>query len=211
MLTNLQIDARYDPAFLRALAGITDSQPFGYGQPTPYATPMPGVAPAVNPGMQTIYFDDSFSEAMIAAINGYDAAWLNKIKAERTEAVNVERDTRIEGGYDFVHDDETYLIQSAQSDRENVIGLAVAAMGALSQGADAGDLEWLVPGMPFGFIAADNRAIPLDAAGMMALYQRGLGFKMSVTLYARALKDACLAAADLEALADVNTTAGWPE
>lgn len=208
MLTNLQIDARYDPAFLKTQAGITDNQPFGFNQPAPFAPPGGAV---VNPGMQTIYFDDSFSEAMIAAINGYDAAWLNKIKAQRTAAVNVERDVRIESGYDFTHDEETYSIQSAQSDRENVIGLAVAAMGALSQGAEAGDLEWLVPGMPFGFIDADNRTIPLDAAGMMALYQRGLGFKMGTTLYARALKDACLAAADLEALEDVNTTAGWPE
>lgn len=197
-MTTLEIDARYDPAFLRSLTSMTAQSGWSPGSPD-------------GDDMRTIMFEEQFATEIADAINGYDAAWLDRAKAEATEAVNAERDARIEGGYTFTQDGETYPIQSAQSDRENVIGLGLAAMGALSQGAQPGDLEWLIPGLPFGFITADNRTIPLDAQGMMALYQRGLGFKMALTLHARALKDAMLAAADLEALEATPTDTGWPE
>jgi Domain of unknown function (DUF4376) len=197
MLTTLTIEDRYDPAFIKSLTTMNAQSTWGSGA-------------GDEPGTQNIFFSSAYSDEIADAINGYDAAWLDAQKALRTEAVNVERDARIEGGFSFVRDGETYPIQSAQSDRENVIGLAVAGMGAISQGAQPGDLEWLIPGQPFGFIAADNRVIPLDAQGMMALYQRGLGFKMALTLYARAMKDAMLAAEDLEALAAIELD-GWPE
>lgn len=198
MLTTLQIDARYNPAFLKSLTLITGNDSWGSG-------------PGDVPEMQTIYFDSASADEVVAAINGYDDAWLDFTKSQHTRKVNAMRDDKIENGYTFVSGGETYVIQSTQSDRENVIGLAVAAMGAIGQGALPGNLEWLTPGQPFGFIAADNRTIPLDAQGMMALYQRGLGFKMGVTLYARALKDALLAAPDLIILDGINIEVGWPE
>lgn len=191
----LTVSASIDAPFLKELAGIEN--PWGYG-------------PAADPEFQTLTFDESDLGAMTAALDDYDAAWLAKEKLAFDPPVNFMRDAKISAGFDFTHNGETYRIQSRQSDRENVIGLAIAAMGAIAAGKQPGDLEWLAPGQPFGFIAEDNRIIPLDAQGMMALYQRGLGFKMGTTLYARALKDAGAAAPDLAALQAIDRTVGWP-
>lgn len=191
----MTIPASIDALFLQNLAGIRD--PWGYG-------------PAADPAFQTLQFEPDQLDDVRAALVGYDEAWLAKEAAVLVSRVNQDRDQRIASGFAFEHEGESYTIQSDQSDRENVIGLAVAAMGAISQGAQPGDLHWLGTEDPFGFIAADNRIILLDAYGMMALYRRGLAFKMGTTLYARALKNALLAATDLTQLGAVDIEDGWP-
>lgn len=191
----MSIPASVDAQFLRTLAQIGD--PWGYG-------------PSDDPAFQWITFEAEHLDDVLAALDGYDTAWLDQAKASKIAEVNLKRDLRIAGGFTFDHGGETYPIQSRQSDRENVIGLAVAAMGAIGRGAQPNDLGWLGTEEPFGFIAEDNRIFALDAQGMMALYQRGLSFKMGVTLYARGLKDALLAAPDLAALAAIETETGWP-
>lgn len=198
MLTSLQISTRYNAALLKTLVPAVGADPWGVGAGDHVDT-------------QTILFDDNRTDEVVAALNGYDAHVLMLAKAERVDQVNRLRDDKIEGGFGFSHQGEDYPIQSRQSDRENVIGLGLAAMGAISAGAKVDDLEWLTPGQAFGFITGDNRTILLDAAGMLALYRRGLGFKMALTLHARSLKDAILGATDLGALDAINVTNGWPD
>ena len=118
--------------------------------------------------------------------------------------VDAERDRRIDGGFTF----EGQVYQSRPSDRENVMGAAQLAMGAIGQGAQPGDLRWADPDEDFVWITADNQLVPLDAPQVVALFQAGVAFKSALTFHARALKDALLEAADP---LTVNIETGWPE
>lgn len=135
---------------------------------------------------------------------------LDDRKAALCSRIDGLRDGRIDGGFAHTVDAVEYTFQSRQSDRENILGLAIAAQLAIAQGAQAGDLEWLTPGADFQYITADNTLAPMDAFEVLALYQRGLSFKAGQTFYARGLKDAALAAADEAALDAIDIEAGWP-
>ena len=150
-----------------------------------------------------------------AALDGLDigpTAALEQRKAALTARVNEVRDARINGG--FEHDGHTF--QSAPSDRENIVGLAFAASGSPMT---PGDLRWFNPDADFKFITADNQLVAMDAPAVVALYARGMGFKAAVTYFARAYKDAILAAADHGVLdvmeagiesGEVGPFTGWP-
>jgi hypothetical protein len=134
-------------------------------------------------------------------------ARLESIKTSLSDAINRTRDERIEGG--FTHNGATF--QSRQSDRENIIGMGLAAVAAIGAGAQPDDLQWAIPGQDFAWITADNRLVPLDAFGMVALYQRGVAFKAAQTFYARGLKDAVLAAATPDHAQAIVDGADWPD
>lgn len=76
---------------------------------------------------------------------------------------------------------------------------------AASTGAQAGAL-------PAGFAwrMADNSALPLDAAGMIALGTAALDYVYALRAQYWALVDAATNAADAAALAAIDPTAGWP-
>lgn len=131
-------------------------------------------------------------------------------KAGVCARIDARRDALIDGGFTHTVDAVEYTFQSRQSDRENILGLALAAQMAIAQGAQADDLEWLTPETDFNYITADNTLAPMDAFEVLALYQRGLSFKAGQTFYARGLKDAALAAADDAALDAIDIEAGWP-
>ncbi|ADK99379.1 DUF4376 domain-containing protein [Brevundimonas subvibrioides] len=118
--------------------------------------------------------------------------------------IDRERDRRIDSGFTF----DGHRYQSRASDRENIMGAAQLAMGALAQGAQAGDLRWADPDQDFVWITADNELVPLDAPQVLALFQAGVAFKSALTFHARGLKDAAAEAADVAAF-DWRT--GWPE
>lgn len=122
--------------------------------------------------------------------------------------VNALRDTKISGG--FVHNGNAF--QSRQSDRENILGKGYKAQFAVLAGAEEGDLFWdpMTGSNPFVWITADNQLVTRDAYQMVALKDAGETFKAGLTFYARALKDAVLAAADHDALEAIDITAGWP-
>ena len=119
---------------------------------------------------------------------------LEQTRQQMLAAINHTRDWRIGQGFDFTYAGETHRIQSRQSDRENVLGLAFrAAQTDLIEG----DFRWLNPEVDFQFIAEDNSTFPLDAPGMLTLYATGLTFKSVQTIYARAAKNTILACATL--------------
>lgn len=119
--------------------------------------------------------------------------------------VDEERDRRIDDGFMF----EGHRFQSRPSDRENIAALGIDALEAIRLGAEAGDYMWH-PLFPdgFGFITQNNETVPLDAYQMRDLRTAGMAFKGALTFYARALKDAVIAAGDGGAV-DIKT--GWPE
>lgn len=131
-----------------------------------------------------------------------DYGTVDEQKALLETQINTERDRRIEDGFAFLG----HRFQSRQSDRENILGLAIRARAS---GAQPGDLEWLTPGQPFVFIAADNVLVPMDAPTVDALCSAGEKFKSGLTWAGRINKDAlnaCTSFAEIEALELV-----WPE
>lgn len=101
-------------------------------------------------------------------------------------AVDAERDRRIDGGFHF----GGVFYQSRPSDRENIAGASTNALGAIMNGAAAGDLRWHGGASDFVWIAADNSENAMDAQTMFAFGQAAMAHKQSHIFAARALKDA---------------------
>lgn len=83
MLTTLQISTRYDVGFIKSLTGIAGQDAWGTG-------------PGDTDGSQQIIFDDQHTDAVMAAVDGYDAAWLSRVKTGRIEAVTALRRGAVE-------------------------------------------------------------------------------------------------------------------
>jgi len=118
--------------------------------------------------------------------------------------IDAERDRRIDGGFEYMG----HRFQSRATDRENIAGLGADAVEAIRDGAQAGDYFWH-PEFPqgFGFITEANITVPMDAFQTRGVRAEGIGFKARLTLHARDLKDAVLAAEDPSSV-DIMT--GWP-
>lgn len=131
--------------------------------------------------------------------------------------VNMERDARIDGGFKHTVDGVEYTFQSAPSDRENVMGMAMAAGAALSAMAAAdppvnpvGNLRWFNPAADFKWITADNTLCPMDAIQTQALFAAGAAFKAGCTFTARAYKDAMIVDGTDAGADAIFQTIVWP-
>lgn len=107
-----------------------------------------------------------------------------------SEQVNVERDRRIDAGFNF----NSVMFGSDPEDRENIAGAKSAAGDAIAAGAEAGDFAWqqlLDPSMPavFAWIAADNTLVPMDAPTVVQFGYAALSHKQQHIFAARTLKD----------------------
>lgn len=101
-------------------------------------------------------------------------------------AVDAERDRRIASGFEF----GGVSYQSRPDDRENIAGAALAALGAMVDGAQPGDLRWHGGSEDFVWIATDNTTHPMDAQTMFAFGQAAMAHKQALIFAARAVKDA---------------------
>jgi hypothetical protein len=101
------------------------------------------------------------------------------------EQVDEERDRRISAGFTF----NGKLIQSRDSDRENVSGAAQLAFMAIVGGAQPGDYRWSDPDAPFQWIAADNTLLTLDAPDTVAMGRTAAATKQGLIFKARDLKN----------------------
>lgn len=114
--------------------------------------------------------------------------------------VDAERDRRIAAGFIFAGK----LYQSRPEDRENIAGASTAALAALVNGAQPGDLRWHGGDSDFCWIAADNSLTPMDAQTMFAFGQAAMTHKQAHIFAARAVKD-------MEPIpADVTADELWP-
>lgn len=106
-------------------------------------------------------------------------------QAALAHAVDAERDHRIAAGFDF----NGVRFQSRPEDRENIAGASTAALAALMQGSQPGDLRWHGGDSDFVWIAEDNSLHPLDAQSMFALGQAAMAHKQAMIFAARSVKD----------------------
>ena len=110
MLTSLQIAKRFDAAFLKTLTPIAGEDAWGTG-------------PGDHTGTQTIIFDAGHTDAVMAAVDGYDAAWLERIKVGRIEAVAMLRRGAVEGGFAY-----NGMAMRLDESVENALSKAFAAL-----------------------------------------------------------------------------------
>lgn len=106
--------------------------------------------------------------------------------APTAEQVDMERDRRVAGGFEF----SGVRYQSRQGDRENIAGASVAALAAMMAGVQPGNLRWHGGASDFAWIAEDNSLTPMDAQTMFVFGQAAMAHKQRLIFAARALKDA---------------------
>lgn len=116
------------------------------------------------------------------------------------EDIDAERDRRVADGFTFAGK----AFQTRPEDRENIAGASTAALAAIVNGAQAGDLRWHGGDSDFAWIAADNTLVPMDAQTMFAFGQAAMAHKQAMIFAARALKDMA------EIPADIADDQWWP-
>lgn len=108
------------------------------------------------------------------------------LPAPTSDVVDIERDRRISAGFTFAG----VAHQSRPDDRENITGASLAALAAMMNGAQTGDLRWHGGDSDFMWIAADNSTHTMDAQTVFAFGQTAMAHKQGMIFAARALKDA---------------------
>jgi hypothetical protein len=114
------------------------------------------------------------------------AARLARLRARTQDAVDAERDRRIDAGVTF----NGVRFQTRSADRENVAGATQLATLAVMAGAQAGNLRWHGGASDFAWIAEDNSVVLMDAMTVIAFGQAVAAHKSAHIFAARALKDA---------------------
>jgi len=180
MLTTLQIAARYDAAFLKSLTPIAGSDAWGVGQ-------------GDRTGTQTIMFDDQFTDAVVAAVNGYDAAHLARLKAARIEAVADLRRAAVIDTFAF-----NGMALRLDADAENALSKAYSALGRQPAGTT---VDWEVTRGVF---------VEFDLAMVEAISDAAFVHVQACFSNARRLTALINDADDVAALDAVDVSVGWP-
>lgn len=181
MLTTLQIAKRYDAAFLKSLTPIEGEDAWGTG-------------PGDHTGTQTIMFDDTFTDAVVAAVNGYDAARLARVKSERIEAVaDLRRGAVVET---FTYNEMAIRLDESC---ENALSKAYAAL--LRQPA----------GTQVDFEVSRGVFVEFDVSTVGAISDAAFVHVQACFSNARRLTVLINAADDLDALNSIDLNTGWPD
>lgn len=141
------------------------------------------------------YLVTSYPEGQAKSLNQLFQEWLEENEGSydllpfvmtppNPDAVNRERDRRIDGGFTF----GGVLYQSDTEARENIAGAAQLAFAAIVQGAEAGDLHWHGEPADFEWIAFDDTRTSMDAHTMFAFGQAALAHKRTHIFAANDLK-----------------------
>jgi hypothetical protein len=115
-----------------------------------------------------------------------NAAHFARLRARQQDAIDAERDRRIDAGVVF----NGVRFQTRPADRENVAGATQLATLAVMAGAQAGNLRWHGGASDFAWIAEDNSIVTMDAQTVIAFGQAVAAHKSAHIFAARALKDA---------------------
>ena len=129
------------------------------------------------------------------------AAHLARLRARTQDAIDAERDRRIDAGLTF----NGVRFQTRAADRENVAGASQLATLAIMAGAQPGDLRWHGGAADFAWIAEDNSIVTMDAQMVIDFGKAVAAHKSAHIFAARALKDADPIPADYTA------DSYWPE
>jgi hypothetical protein len=114
------------------------------------------------------------------------AAYLARLRARTQDAIDAERDRRIDAGVTF----NGTRFQTRPADRENVAGATQLATLAVMAGAQAGNLRWHGGASDFAWIAENNSIVTMDAQTVIGFGQAVAAHKSAHIFAARALKDA---------------------
>lgn len=155
----------------------------------------------------------STTVAPIAPKAGYltvfrEGAWKYEIivtddpEPDASPTVEQERDKRIDGGFVF----QNVLYQTRPDDRENIAGASQLALAAMINGVHPGNLRWADADQDFGWIAADNSVIPMDAETMFAFGTSALAWKKSCIFAAFNIKKQIVAGHAIDYMQDQY----WP-
>lgn len=169
----------------------------------------------LEPGVFHLPFAATWEQPMIAQ-TGYDLVWGDnghwsyQIKPvvddpepdAPTNSVNKERDARIAGGFVF----QNHMYQTGQDDRENIAGASTAALAAIVGGAQVGNYKW-GSSTDFGWIAADNTIVKMDAQTVFAFGSAALAWKSANIFAAYAIKARIAAGETI----DYTDDQYWPE
>jgi len=142
------------------------------------------IAALVSPGAEVVDADDL--DIGIGWVRDGEAWAPPPPPVPTAEDVDAERDRRIAAGFTF----GGVAYQSRPEDRENIMGASTAALGAMMQGAQAGDYRWHGGDSDFVWIAADNSTHVMDAQTVYAFGLAAMAHKTAHIVAARAIKDA---------------------
>lgn len=101
------------------------------------------------------------------------------------EGVNAERDRRIQSGFTF----NGVRFQTRPDDQKRIAGVGTMALGAMVNGAQAGDLRWADPDSDFAWIAEDNTEVTMDAQTAFAFGLAYAAWERAHIFAARAIKE----------------------
>jgi hypothetical protein len=145
---------------------------------------------------QIVAFDDQGNQW--AFTEDYDSTdWLTYLNEGGTidpyvappingDQVNIERDRRITGGFDYMG----HRFQSDEFSQRNIMDAAQSAGQAIADGATADDYRWQAGAIEdYYWIVEDNAKLPMTAYDVRGLAQTMLRFKQRMIGNGRALKD----------------------
>jgi len=153
------------------------------------------------PGNRIVLGIDADPTAIAVGWLYSDGALLDQPAPITPAAVDVERDLRIGAGFTF----QGVVYQSRPEDRENIMGASTAALAAMGNGAQAGDLRWHGENTDFQWIDANNEMHPMDAPTMFAFGKAAMTHKQAHIFAARAVKDMSPIPADF-----ATNSSYWP-
>lgn len=141
-------------------------------------------APIVDPpnGNIVLPFAGEVSSNQGTGLIDWDAVISSSVSPE---AINAERDRRMRGTFLF----NGTAFNCDEASLQRITGAATLAGFAIGAGAQPGDLFWHGGQQPFGWIAADNSVVPMDAQSTFAFGRAAAQNESAHIFAARALKD----------------------
>lgn len=156
---------------------------------------------------EPIHANPSFTKIQIVELSASPEAVLAEHKKSAQEQCNAKRDQCIDEGFMF----EGVHYQTRPTDRENISGAALLATQVKMAGGGAdGDYRWQDADSDFEWIAADNSIVKMDAAKTMRFGQQAAGYKQSLTMFSRNVKNQIETAGTLEEIQQIVEEATWP-
>lgn len=154
VISRQELEARHQDPLVAFPADVSDEALADFG----YATVQQVTQPEPPAGHYAV------RGPVVKQAGGYFESWVFSPLVISSEAVDAERDRRIDAGIMF----NGVLYQSRSGDRENITGAAQMAFMAVVAGAQPGDLRWAEEDEDFEWIAEDNSRVPMDAPTVVA-------------------------------------------
>jgi hypothetical protein len=125
---------------------------------------------------------------------------------QMVQKINAERDRRIDAPFTF----SGVAFQADPVSRERIDRARISALGAITGGAQPGNLRWHGEPVDFAWIAADDSRVSMDAQTVFMFGSRLAAREGLLVVHANDLKLLVAAAEDDAELDTIDIMAGWP-